>query len=241
MIRPHHIGKGADIAVKRKLPKPKDLTKSSPDRDHPLVSFPLGFPVCCNDGRRRQIPPLGQIVIDKVLCQKLTDILAIVIARIRPNIIDQESHHPRSMHVEPRPRGPSTPFPCAKDFIRPCRKQENRTQCPNKSLGFCGRQEQGRVDIPYTPGIVTGGAEIGLLENGHDGSRDEIPAFIKMKRNDGLNVQHILHPMVGLQSKIHVVLKRNTDEICNGILCFLGQFGFPFAPSDGSQRELDAR
>jgi hypothetical protein len=41
--------------------------------------------------------------------------------------------------------------------------------------------------------------------------------------------------MVWLQSKIHIVLKGNADEIGDGILRLLGQVGFTLGLSEGDQ------
>jgi hypothetical protein len=93
-------------------------------------------------------------------------------------------------------------------------------------------KEQRHVEIPDSPGIVTGCAEIRLFDDRHDGPGNQILIIRKLKRHHRLNVQHVLCAVVGLQAKIHVVLKGNADQIRHRILCFLGQLAMqpPLSP-----------
>ena len=61
-------------------------------------------------------------------------------------------------------------------------------------------------NIPDSPRIIAGGAEVRLFYHRHDGPGDEIPIIREMEGNDRLNIQHVLQAMVGLQPEIHVVL-----------------------------------
>jgi hypothetical protein len=58
---------------------------------------------------------------------------------------------------------------------------------------------------------------------------DQVPVLIQTDRNHGLNATDPLCGVVGANAEIKIVLKRDTDEICDGILGlfsqFLGAFG----------------
>src|SRR5262245_55280436 len=63
----------------------------------------------------------------------------------------------------------------------------------------------------------------GLTDDGDNGARDQIPVRVQTQRYDRLNVEHFLGAVERPCVEIRIALERNTDEIGDRILRFLGE------------------
>src|SRR6516162_8557902 len=62
-----------------------------------------------------------------------------------------------------------------------------------------------------------------LTHNRRDRAGDEVPVFVQMDRNDWLEVEDVLGPVVGPIDERRVVLKLQADEVGDRILSRLAQ------------------
>jgi hypothetical protein len=131
---PH--GECPNIDVEGKFPDTKHFAKASAHGHRPPIPFSLCLPIGRDNGRRGEIPAVRQIVIDKILPQKLAHIFAMVIPRIRPKVVCQQPHHPGALPEEPHSCRAGGPFPGTQNFIRPGGKLQNCTHSSNQSATF---------------------------------------------------------------------------------------------------------
>src|SRR4029453_16360862 len=68
------------------------------------------------------------------------------------------------------------------------RERERRPRAPDELLRPGGREEQRWVDVAEAEGVVDPGRERRLVDDGHDRSRDQVPAGVEFDRDDGLHV-----------------------------------------------------
>ena len=68
-----------------------------------------------------------------------------------------------------------------------------------------------------------------LIDERDEGSRDQVPVFAQGDGDYRLDVQNVLHRIIGADAEIEEVLKRHADEFGDGILRGLGEFFFALA------------
>ena len=83
IVRLFHVVKGLYLSVHGLLSDPKYLPHTPSEGHGPLVAV-VRLPVGRYDGCGRDIPPLGQVVVDEVLKEELVDIISIIVTCIGP-------------------------------------------------------------------------------------------------------------------------------------------------------------
>ena len=79
------------------------------------------------------------------------------------------------------------------------------------------------------------GAKVGLINNGCNPARNDQPVMVYMEWDYRLNVQYILSPTILADWKIHIVLKRHTDEVGHRVLKRREQFSIVGTSLGGKQ------
>ncbi len=78
-------------------------------------------------------------------------------------------------------------------------------------------------DVGAVPaGTVGRGDRLRVPDDRQDGAGDDVPVFIDVEGNDGLQVDHVLGAAMRPVAEIEVVLDRETDEVADRILKLLG-------------------
>ena len=80
------------------------------------------------------------------------------------------------------------------------------------------------LDIADAPGPVTAGDRRFGMDEGHDGTRDEVPFLTARDRDDGLDVERVTHGVRAANPEIPIALERHADEVGDGVLKLFGQF-----------------
>jgi hypothetical protein len=63
------------------------------------------------------------------------------------------------------------------------------------------------------------------VDHRQDGANDKVPILAEGNRNDRLDIGFVFHRVGRADAEVEVVLNRDADEIGDGVLKFLGQFG----------------
>ena len=129
------VGRGLDVIkdlridVHRLFADSEHLAAAA-ERDYPLLAA-VGLPVGGDDGRARQVPAAGEIVVDEVLHQEEIDIGAIVVAGHRPDVAGQRADHPLTLNGESHDRRSETELAGSQNVVRGGGKDQRRTDAPD--------------------------------------------------------------------------------------------------------------
>lgn len=96
----------------------------------------IGIPVCRVDRGGNKVPPLIQIIVDKILEQERIELPRLFKA---PDIIDQSSGDPLVLDPNPNGRDPAAPLIRTESGFRGRRKIEYRPHAPGNIFDGCCR------------------------------------------------------------------------------------------------------
>ena len=119
--------------------------------------------------------------------------------------------------------GPALHLRAPSEFLARGRQGEGRAEADQHVLGDRGREEQGRVDVAEA---VVGGVALGqgrLVDDRHDGARDQVPVLAQLERDHRLEVEDVLGPLARAEVEVGVVLERHADQVGDRVLRLLGQ------------------
>ena len=76
---------------------------------------------------------------------------------------------------------------------------------------------------PMPEGAPHSGRGRGLVDDRHDGPRDQVPVLAQADGYDRLDVENVCGGVVGADAEVEVVLERHADQVGDRVLRVLGQ------------------
>jgi len=98
------------------------------------------------------------------------------------------------------------------------------TDTPDPALGIARGQKGRELRIAEPEGALLPRAQLRLPDQRQDGPGDQVPVLIQRNRDDRLDVQDVLRAAFLPVVEVGVVLKRDADQVRDGILRQFGQF-----------------
>ena len=235
---------GADVGIDRLVTDLEDAPDAAADRHSPAIIV-FSLPIGRDERARGQVPALGEVIIEEGLQGHGIDIGAVLVAGEGPKVKDQKAgcYVQRLVRQEHHKSGTGRPLSRPKFNVRRGWQLKSWPDTPHQAcLGtklyrlsrrkekFWSEIAQAELGVTNTRaenllcgGKLLSGKERRLRDHWEDRPGDQVPILIKVGWIDGLKVEDVLRVLTSTNVKVRIVLKRNADQIGDGVLRGLTQ------------------